>query len=108
MGTITLDNTDVYIVEIFLFFLLEKFLLDIFFIYISNAIRFPSFLSESPLHPLPALFHNPPIPTSWPWHSPVLGHIIFARQRASPPTDSQLSHPLLHMQLEIQTLGGTG
>jgi hypothetical protein len=29
--------------------------LDIFFICISNAIPFPSFLSESPLYPPPAL-----------------------------------------------------
>jgi hypothetical protein len=29
-----------------------------------------------------------------------LGHIIFARPRASPPIDGQLGHPLLHMQLE--------
>ena len=29
------------------------FLLDIFFIYISNALPFPSFLSKSPLYPPP-------------------------------------------------------
>jgi hypothetical protein len=45
-------------------------------------------------------------PTSWLWHSPVLGHIIFAGPRASPPIDGQLGHPLLHMQLETQALGG--
>ena len=28
-------------------------------------------------YPLP-LLTNPPTPTSWPWHSPVLGHIKFA------------------------------
>ena len=39
------------------------------------------------------------------WHSPVLGHIIFARPRASPPIDGCLGHPLLHMQLETQALG---
>ena len=46
---------------------------------------------------------NPPTPASWPWHSPVLGHMIFTKPRASPPIDG---HPLLHMQLETQLLGG--
>jgi hypothetical protein len=39
---------------------------------------------ESPLYP-PTLLPNPPTPTSWPWDSPVLGHIKFARPRSSPP-----------------------
>jgi hypothetical protein len=39
-----------------------------------------------------------------PWHSPILGHIIFARPRASPPIDGQLGHPLLHMQLKTWAL----
>jgi hypothetical protein len=43
------------------------FCLDIFFIYISNAI--PKVPYACP--PLP----YPPTPTSWPCHSPVLGHI---------------------------------
>ena len=30
---------------------------------------------------------NPPIPTSWPLHSPVLGHRIVRRPRISPPID---------------------
>ena len=34
------------------------------------------------------------------WHSPVLGHMIFTRPRASLPIDGRLGHPLLHMQLE--------
>ena len=51
---------------------------------------------------------NPPTPASWPWHSPVLGHMIFARERASHPIDGHLGHPLLHMQLETQALVGTG
>jgi hypothetical protein len=37
------------------------YLLDIFFIYISNAIPFPSFLSENPLYP--------PCPAPQPTHS---------------------------------------
>ena len=43
------------------------FLLDIFFIYISNVICFPGFPSEKPLFPIP-LLTNPPTPASWPWH----------------------------------------
>jgi hypothetical protein len=47
-----------------------QFLLVIFFIYISKAIlKVP--------YPLP----YPPTPTSWPWHSPVPGHIKFAIPR---------------------------
>jgi hypothetical protein len=53
-------------------------------------------------HPL---LPNPPTPTSWPWRSPVLGHIIFARSRASPPNDGRLGHLLLHMQLETRAQG---
>jgi hypothetical protein len=74
------------------------FLLDIFLIYISNAIP------KVPYTLLPALLPNPPTPTSWPWHSPGLGHIIFARPRASPPNDGWLGH-LLPMQLETWALG---
>ena len=33
---------------------------------------------KSSLYPSPALLPCPPIPTSWPWHCPVLGHIKFA------------------------------
>jgi hypothetical protein len=76
-----------------------SFLLDIFFIYILNAIpKAPYTLSLT-------LLPNPPTPASCPWHSPVLGHMIFTRPRASPPTDGQLGHPLLHMQLETQLWG---
>ena len=81
--------------------LLSFFLLDIFFIYISNVISFPSFPSENPHIPsiLP-LLTNPPTPASWPWHSPILKHRTFTGSRASPLIDDQLGHPLLHMQLE--------
>jgi hypothetical protein len=50
----------------------------------------------SPTHPLP--LPGPGIP-------PILGHRIFPRPSASPPIDSQLGHPLLHMQLETKALG---
>jgi hypothetical protein len=62
------------------FFKDDSFLIDNFFIYISNAIP------KVPYTPL-ALLPNPPTPASWPWHSPVLGHMIFERPRASPPID---------------------
>jgi hypothetical protein len=56
-----------------------------------------SLLPCSPTHPL--LLPGPA------WHSPVLWHMIFARPRASPLSDGQLGHPLLHMQLETQLWG---
>jgi hypothetical protein len=56
--------------------------------------------SQSSLYPPPALLPNPPTPAFWPWHSPVLGHMIFARPRASPPIDDRLGHPLLPMILK--------
>jgi hypothetical protein len=55
------------------FFFLFMFLLDIFFIYISNAIPKVPYTSS--------LLPYPPTPTYWPWHSPVLGHIKFAIPR---------------------------
>jgi hypothetical protein len=36
---------------------------------------------KSPLYPPPTLLPDPLTPTSWPWHSHVLGHIKFARPR---------------------------
>ena len=54
------------------------------------------------LYPPPALIPNPLTPASWPWHSTVLGHMIFARPGASPPINGLLGHLLLHMQLETQ------
>jgi hypothetical protein len=53
---------------------------------------------ESSLYPLPALLPYPTTPTSWPWRSPVLGHIKFARPLF------RLGHLLLHMQLETRAL----
>jgi hypothetical protein len=57
---------------------------------------------KSPI-PSPALLPNPPTPTSWPWHSPVLGHVFFPRPT---PIDGWLGHPLLHMKLDTQLGGG--
>jgi hypothetical protein len=56
---------------IFIFYFLFYFLLGIFFIYISSAI--PKVPHTLP--PLPYL----PTPTTWPWRSPILRHIKFAR-----------------------------
>jgi hypothetical protein len=67
--------------EAILFLLLLIFLLDIFFIYISNAIpKVPYTLPLlcSPTYPL--LLPGPGIPLYW-------GHMIFERPRASPPID---------------------
>jgi hypothetical protein len=50
-------------------------LLDIFFIYISNAIP------KVPYTLPPTLLPFTLTPTSWPWGSPVRGHIKFARPR---------------------------
>jgi hypothetical protein len=36
---------------------------------------------KSSLYPPSALLPYPPTPASWPWHSPVLGHIKFAIPR---------------------------
>jgi hypothetical protein len=55
---------------VFIFFFIFK--LGIFFIYISNVI---TKFSQTLPPPLP----YPPTPTSWPWRSPVLRHIKFAR-----------------------------
>jgi hypothetical protein len=51
------------------------FFKDIFF-----YLHFKCYL-ESSLYPPPALLPYPPTPTSWPWHSPVLGHLKFAIPR---------------------------
>jgi hypothetical protein len=58
---------------------------------------------KNPLYPQ-TLLPNLPTPASWPWHSSILGHIIFTRPRASPPNDGHLGHPLLQMQLETLAL----
>jgi hypothetical protein len=71
------------------------FLLDIFFIYISNAIlKVPHTLPPpcSPTHPF--LLLGPGIPLNW-------GIQSLQYQGASLPSDGRLGHLLLHMQLEM-------
>jgi hypothetical protein len=76
------------------------FLLDIFFIYISNVIPFSTSSLKIPYSlPLP-LLTNPPTTASWSWHSSILGHRTFIGSRVSPLIDDRLGHPLLHMRLE--------
>ena len=83
------------------------FLLDIFFIYISNVIHSPGFpvLKRPYLWP-PSCFYEgvsprpPPIPTYLPSNYPKLGHQAFTEPRASPPIDAQQGHLLLHMWLK--------
>jgi hypothetical protein len=63
------------------------------------------FLVSPPKVPYP--LPPPPVPQpthscSQSWHSPILKHRAFTGPRASPPIDDQLSHPLLHIQLEPQ------
>jgi hypothetical protein len=72
-------------------------------------IRYSSFtfqmLSPNPPIPSCSMLPNPLTPASWPWHPPVLGHVIFTIPRASPPIDGWLGHPLLHMQPKTQFWG---
>jgi hypothetical protein len=66
------------------------FLLDIFFIYISNLISFPGFPSENPLaHPPIPLLKKPLTPASLFWNSLKLGHWTLLGSMASPPIDAQ-------------------
>ena len=60
-------------------------------------------LSQKSPIPSPTLPY-PPTPTSWPWHSPVLGHIKFASPMGL-SSDGQLGHLLIHMQLESRAPG---
>jgi hypothetical protein len=75
-------------------------LLDIFYIYISNVIIFPGFPSKNTLPSPPPPVNQPTHSASLSWDSPTLGHQAFSGPRATPPTDVQKGHTLLHMQLE--------
>jgi hypothetical protein len=76
--------------------------LDIFFIYISNAIPFPTIPSEYLLSPSPSPC-SPNHPLSFlVLHFPILGHRTFSGPRASLLIVDRLGHPLQHIQLEPQ------
>jgi hypothetical protein len=66
---------------------LYNIVLEIFFLFFIRYFLYLHFkcYPKSPLYSPPALLPNPPTPTFWFLHSPVLVHIIFARPRASPP-----------------------
>jgi hypothetical protein len=72
---------------------------DIFFIYISN--------SNLKVHyTLPQTCSStPPTPSTWPWCSPVMGHIKFTRPRDISSQHGRLGHLLPHMQLETKVMG---
>jgi hypothetical protein len=59
------------------------------FYWIFSSLTFQMLSAKLPI-PSPLLLPNPPTPASWPWHSPVLGHMIFVIPRASPPIDDQI------------------
>jgi hypothetical protein len=73
-----------YLFSLFTFQMLSPFLV--------SSLKIP----YAPLLPAPQPTHSHFLA----WPSPILGHRIFARPRASPPIDGQVGHPLLHMQLE--------
>jgi hypothetical protein len=89
---------------VFFFFFFCLFVWFCFVWHFSFSIRYFFYLhfkcySESSLYPRCTLLPYPPTPTSWPWRSPVLGHIKF-----TVPNDGPLGHLLLHMQIETQAL----
>jgi hypothetical protein len=86
-----------------MFFFFFVFLLIIFIRYFLH-LHFKCY-PRSPLYLLPTLLPKPPTSDSYPWHSTVLGQIIYARPRASPPNDGRLGQLLLHTQLETRAQG---
>ena len=92
-----------YIEEGILFFFCLYFLLDIFFIYISNVFPFPNLpfgnLLPPTLTPVSVRVLLPPsTPAFPPWHSSILGHRTLSVPRAAPPTDVQQG-PLYYIML---------
>ena len=57
----------------FILLLFFRYFLHLYFKYYPKSLLYPL--------PPPTLLLYPVIPTCWPWFSPVLGHIKFARQR---------------------------
>jgi hypothetical protein len=86
-----------------------RFILSLFGIFYVFTFQLLSPFPVSPLeHPYPIspspafmrVLPLPPIPTSPPWHSSILGNQAFTRPKASPPIDARQCHPPLHLQLE--------
>jgi hypothetical protein len=77
------ENDSRYVKNESLFIYLFIYFCHYFFKFSINYFLYLHFkcYPESPLYTPPALLPYPPTPTSWPWHSPVLGHIKFARPR---------------------------
>jgi hypothetical protein len=80
----------------FFYYIFSSFTIQMSSPFLVSSLKVPYILPS-------ALLPNPTTPASWPWHSPVTGHIIFAGPRSSPPVDDRLGHPLLHMQLVRST-----
>jgi hypothetical protein len=83
MNTQTLMYLFIYLLGVH--FLFKKYIFIRYFLHLHFRC-YP----QSPLYPPPALLPNPPTPASWPWHSPVLGHMIFTR----PSSHSFIIHTL--------------
>jgi hypothetical protein len=97
----------------FHFFFISFFLFFYVFIRYFNYLHFECYpLSrfhpqKSPIpHPSSCFYEgvsppsHPPTLASLSLHSPTLGHRAFMGSRASPPTDAQQGHSLLHIHLE--------
>jgi hypothetical protein len=94
------------LIFLFLFLFLLFFFIGYFFIYISNVIPFPGFPEKPLSYPsssvsVRVLLH-PPTNSIFPALAFTYnGHPAFTGPRASPSTDAQQGHPLLHMQPKL-------
>jgi hypothetical protein len=77
---VVLLGLQVDLFPIFCLFVCLNLFIYLFFIRYFLYIHFKCYL-ESSLYPPSALLPYPPSPTSWTWHSPLLGHIKFAIPR---------------------------
>jgi len=63
-----------------------------------NLLSHPASPASMKVFPDPP--NHPPFPRILARYSHTLGHSVFAGPRASPPSDTQQGHPLLHKHLE--------
>jgi hypothetical protein len=68
-------NLQFYLSFILFYYIFSIILFFIFFITYFPQLHFQCYPKSSPCPPPPLPY--PPIPTFWPWHSPVLGYIKF-------------------------------